>query len=541
MPNPSTTSNAPRRTSANDLVDLNSPTSPLDGPSFGSHSHIPLPPRMSLIPGLASSLKSRYVFYYGATMMDNKKHNFSSHPSPLIKFDQINVNGLCSSVRQQHLLNFFLHSSFGVLSLNDTCCLTSSSAKFTFKTEQSQYNFRSYWACSSSSHPHDSVNIPFTNTFRRSIHRTTIFLGNFNVNDIAYSSYPSRHFKLLRLLTSQYFTDYQAHSSSLTGPDNTYFYNNGSSRLDYIWSSPGFPAPGLFFQVVLCPDLMDRPFTDHCVLITIFDFNSCLAILAKSRLKQKKEERSFFAYTSTTVKQWDKFSSHVNAGFQLDATVSGPYVDYDFSQLSLDKLWHIFKQIVLGAAIEHLPQKHISNTYRHSYSPDFTKLIAINKFLDRFLFRLTTSRPSHPAQILQMTAALLIKLKELATLLPEYTIPTYTTSPSSSFKAFLRSQKSLVSAYLTVKFAQHTSDFIEYFTALRDEHFSSSLGTFIDSALSIERRSIMLDQVLVVLDSKPTFLTDPADIKQAAVAHFQSVVSQDLEEYIYNSDPDPKF
>ncbi|PKY37048.1 hypothetical protein RhiirB3_461174 [Rhizophagus irregularis] len=49
------------------------------------------------------------------------------HPPPV----QINVNDLCSPIRQLHLLNYFLHSSFGVLSLNDTH-LTSSSAKFIY-------------------------------------------------------------------------------------------------------------------------------------------------------------------------------------------------------------------------------------------------------------------------------------------------------------------------------------------------------------------------------------------------------------------------
>ncbi|CAB4432326.1 unnamed protein product [Rhizophagus irregularis] len=120
------------------------------------------------------------------------------------------------------------------------------------------------------------------------------------------------------------------------------------------------------------------------------------------------------------------------------------------------------------------------------------------------------------------------KLKELAVLLPDYTIPTYTSSPVSAFKSFLRSQKSLVLAYLTIKFAQHTSDSIEYYTTLHDKYFLSSLRNFIDSALSVECRSIVLDRVLVILDSKLTLLTDPTDIKLAAVAHFQSVVSPPL-------------
>ncbi|CAB4415499.1 unnamed protein product [Rhizophagus irregularis] len=520
-------------------------------------------------------------------MMDNKKHNFSPHPSPLIKFGQINVNGICSPVRQQHLLNFFLHSSFGVLSLNDTR-LTPSSAKFIFKNEHSQYNFRSYWACSSSSRPHDGVGILLRYPLHKHVqtidswegrlikidlffHQTkislislynppsgsvhyndcsallvkltswldyarshnyhVIILGDFNIDEISHSSYSPRHFRLMRLLTSHYFIDHQSHFFSSSNPNNTYFHNGGASRLDYIWSSPGFSAPALFSHVTPCPDLLDRPFTDHHALITVFDFSSCLAILAKSRFKQKKEGRVIFTYNSVNDDQWINFSSEVNSRLYLDFNISGPYADFDFSRLSLDKLWHTLKRIILGAAIEHLPKKTVSNTFRHSYPPDLTKLIAINKFLDKLLFRLTTSRPSRPAQLQQLLSALPRHLKDLTTLIPDFTIPAYSASLLSVFKSFLRSQKSLVSAYLSVRFAQYTSESIEYYTALRDDYFSSSPGTFIDSALSVEQRSIVLDRVLVVLDSKPTLLTDPSDIKQAAVAHFQSVVSPPLTQY----------
>ncbi|EXX55523.1 hypothetical protein RirG_224750 [Rhizophagus irregularis DAOM 197198w] len=44
----------PRRLNDN-LMDFSSPVSPSNGPNFTAHSHIPLPPRMSLIPGPATS------------------------------------------------------------------------------------------------------------------------------------------------------------------------------------------------------------------------------------------------------------------------------------------------------------------------------------------------------------------------------------------------------------------------------------------------------------------------------------------------------
>ncbi|GBC48758.2 hypothetical protein GLOIN_2v1475603 [Rhizophagus irregularis DAOM 181602=DAOM 197198] len=387
-------------------------------------------------------------------MMDNNNHNFSPHPSFLIKFGQLNVNGLCSPVRQQHLLNFFLHSSFGALSINDTR-LSPSNAKFIFKNEHSQHHFKSYWACSSSSRPHDGVGILLRNPLHKhvqtidpwngrllkldlffhqtkisiisiyyppsgSVHQSicndliakllswldyarannyfVVILGDFNADVIAHSNYSPNHFKLLRLLSSRFFTDHQAHSST-NGPDPTFFHDNGSSRLDYIWSSPGFPAPGLFSQVVTCPNLFDRPFTDHKVLTTVFDFSSCLAILAKSRLKQKKEMLD------------DSLRVYLDRQY---------HPNFDFSSLSLDRMWHALKAAIISAAIETLPFQKVSNTHRHSYSPELTKLIAINKFLDRFLYRLTTRHSNRPTQIAQMTAALPSHLENLATLLPDY-------------------------------------------------------------------------------------------------------------------------
>src|SRR5688572_16656902 len=91
-------------------------------------------------------------------MMDNKKHNFSPHLSPLFNFGQLNVNGLVSPVRQIHLLNYFLHSSLSVLSLNDTR-ISPLNIKSIYKSEHSQYNFRSYWASSSSNHSHSGVGL----------------------------------------------------------------------------------------------------------------------------------------------------------------------------------------------------------------------------------------------------------------------------------------------------------------------------------------------------------------------------------------------
>ncbi|PKB94993.1 hypothetical protein RhiirA5_437603, partial [Rhizophagus irregularis] len=230
----------------------------------------------------------------------NSSNNSSFSSSPLINFGQINVNGLCSPVRQLHLLNYFLHSSFGVLSLNDT-----------------------------------------------------------------------------RLTSS-----------------------------------------------------------------------------TKARLKQKSEKRTIFLYKNIKEDTWDIFSDEVNSRLELYLATHHPSI-FSLSALSLDKLWHALKRSILGGAIESLPFQHVSNTHHHKYPPELTMLIAINKFLDRLLFKLTTSRISRPAQILQMINSLPIQLILLKSLLTDYTIPDYSTTPLPAFVKFLRSQKALVSAFLFTQFHQH--------------------------------------------------------------------------------------
>ncbi|PKB94476.1 hypothetical protein RhiirA5_438670, partial [Rhizophagus irregularis] len=121
-------------------------------------------------------------------------------------------------------------------------------------------------------------------------------------------------------------------------------------------------------------------------------------------------------------------------------------VEFDFSSLSLDRMWHALKAAILSAAIETLPFQKVSNTHRHSYSPELTKLIAINKFLDCLLYRLTTRHFNQPTQISQMITALPAHLENLASLLPDYSVPTYSRTPVTEFKSFLRSQKNLQAA-----------------------------------------------------------------------------------------------
>lgn len=62
------------------------------------------------------------------------------------------------------------------------------------------------------------------------------------------NSYSQQNFRLLCLLSSYYFMDHQAYSSFLTCLDPTFYHDNGSSHLDYIWS--WISCPGLFSHII---------------------------------------------------------------------------------------------------------------------------------------------------------------------------------------------------------------------------------------------------------------------------------------------------
>ncbi|PKB94411.1 hypothetical protein RhiirA5_386670, partial [Rhizophagus irregularis] len=279
--------------------------------------------------------------------------------------------------------------------------------------------------------------------------------------------------------------------------------------------------PNIIALMLLLP-VCNWKFLMLLVYIRIFLPNLFLfRYFSQSQIKTKKRTTHHFLYKNLKEDTWDTFSNEVNSRLELYLATHHPSIS-SLLALSLDKLWHALKHSILGGAIVSLPFQHVSNTYHHKYPPELTMLIAINKFLNRLLFKLTTSRPGRLAQISQMINSLPTQLTLLKSLLIDYTIPIYSTTPLPVFVKFLHSQKALVSAYLFTQFQQHRLNSVEYYTALRDEHFSTSPGSFISSALSVEHRSIILDRVLVVIDSKPTLLTDPLDIKQAAIKYFQS-------------------
>ncbi|GBC32916.2 hypothetical protein GLOIN_2v1782587 [Rhizophagus irregularis DAOM 181602=DAOM 197198] len=348
----------------------------------------------------------------------------------------------------------------------------------------------SYWAPSpSNSRPHDGVGLLLRHPLHKHVQKIDPWKGRLLKLDLFFHQtkisiisvyippYHSIHYKECDAIVAQLNlwldkTRSNNYHVVILGPSPIFYHQNSSSRLDYIWSSPGFPAPGLFSHVESCPKLNDNQFTDHRVLITAFDFNSCFATLAKARLKQKSEQRTIFLYKNIKEDSWMTFSNEVNSRLELYLATHYPSIS-SLSALSLDKLWHALKRSILGSAIDSLPFQHVSNTHHHKYPPELTMLIAINKFLDRLLFKLTTSRPSRPVQISQMINSLPTQLILLKSLLTDYTIPSYSTTPLPTFVKFLRSQKALVSAYLSTQFHQHRVDSIEYYTALRDEHFST--------------------------------------------------------------------
>jgi hypothetical protein len=95
----------------------------------------------------------------------------------------------------------------------------------------------------------------------------------------------------------------------------------------------------------------------------------------------------------------------------------------------------------------------------------------------------------------------------------------------NKFKGILRPIQRFISAKLTLGWNNHKQDAMKIAIAERNANFYEDKGKFIRSSLNREKRSIVLDRVLVTDTSDvPQLLVTPDDIHAAAIKHFQNIV-----------------
>ncbi|GET57953.1 RNA-directed DNA polymerase from mobile element jockey-like [Rhizophagus irregularis DAOM 181602=DAOM 197198] len=251
----------------------------------------------------------------------------------------------------------------------------------------------------------------------------------------------------------------------------TFHRNDQITRVDYVWSCPLLKR----FALTACIfDAQDICTSDHNPVITYYDMSLLFASTKLARARQlKRQTCRIFKFDTVTDIQWTEFADKADA---LSANAT-------------------------------LPSSTVGNNYTPKVPKDLEILTQHYRFLNRLMhsIRLLRKYPSsYSAAHEHKWSTHLIRLQNILQLYKKV----FTFVPTLPF--------SLSSYFQDSSIRAHLDD--------RNNNFKTDLSSFIESALSRTRRRITLDRVFIDHPTHPQLLTDPKDIDDAVVNHFQNFV-----------------
>ncbi|PKY32802.1 DNase I-like protein [Rhizophagus irregularis] len=307
--------------------------------------------------------------------------------------------------------------------------------------------------------------------------------GDFNIYlDTFYPIYFNRLFTAFQR-AYRLFYHFLSHSYEETFPVNasdslsTFHRDVQITRIDYVWSCPmlkGFALTSYIF------DAQDTCFSDHNPIITYFDDSLLVASVKAARAKQlQRQTRRIFKFDSVTAQQWESFSDHTDSLCDVPPST--------FSSWHINQQCEYLHSRIVKAANVSFPSVTVENQHTPTMPKDLEKVI-----------------PSPPI---------------LSTSLSTYR--------QDDFSFLLKSLKTISSALYGLLLLQE-KDFQDSSIRAklddRDNNFETDISSFIDSALSRTRCRITLDHIFIDHPTQPKLLTDPHDIDNAVVNHFQNSV-----------------
>src|SRR6266498_139705 len=384
---------------------------------------------------------------------------------------------------------------------------------------------------------------------------TCITMGDFNVDAFQYNDLlsspqyrtPVKFSLLERLIYDNYLDNCAIHNDS---PLPTYTYHNSNtnisshSRLDYIWLSPNFPLDDIIHSELL--DTTPYYDSDHFMLTTHISFTSVNSTLSKARLKQKHESRRIVLHQSITINQWDQFRLRID-----DILKTSPKFSINSS---MNVKWLNLKQLIRDTALKLFPKKPVSNTH-HSQLPNHLSLMkhhlaylsASYACFSEYIIRYDPSKITlHWSDRFNKLSHIIshYRLQDPNFSLVRYFPPSSSTLDTTillkSTKQCIAHTKRILAKRLNTELSSYNFSRIKDFSESRCENFFANKGKFISSALSRVKRFITLDRVLITDDNlRSRLLTDPNEIKKAAVSHYQDSVPQPIpRSYNISSFPD---
>ncbi|GBC51817.2 RNA-directed DNA polymerase from mobile element jockey-like [Rhizophagus irregularis DAOM 181602=DAOM 197198] len=356
--------------------------------------------------------------------------------------------------------------------------------------------------------------------------------GDFNMHlDTFYPIYfnrPSiasqRAYRLLyHLLSYGYEETIPVNASDSLG---TFHRDDQVTRIDYIWSCPMLKSFALTSYIF---DAHDTCSSDHNPVITYFDDSLLVASIKVAHAKQlQRRTRRIFKFDSVTAQQWDSFSTRTDSLCDVPPST--------FSTWHINQQCEYLHSRIVKAANASLPSVTIGNQHTPTMPKDLEALTQHYRFLSCLLhsIRLLCKYPSTYYNRYERTwSTHFIRLQKILHLYKKV-IPSPSILPTSlstcrqdDFKCLLVSLKTISCALhglLLLKEKDFQDSSIRAKLDDRDNNFETDISTFIDSALSRTRRRITLDRVFIDHPTQPKLLTDPHDINDAVIKHFQTSV-----------------
>ncbi|GBB98574.1 hypothetical protein RclHR1_32690001, partial [Rhizophagus clarus] len=183
-----------------------------------------------------------------------------------------------------------------------------------------------------------------------------------------------------------------------------------------------------------------------------------------------------------------------------------------------------------------LPTHTVGNDHTPKLPKDLETLIQHYRFLNRVLHSIRLLR-KHPHTLSsshdRKWSNYLIRLNNIfnlnqsifssAPVLPSSLLSCRTDNFNYLFRTLSHASKLLRGLHLLKE--KEFQDFsIKAHLASRDQNFDTDISSFINSALSHSRRRIVLNRVFIDHPIAPQLLTDPKDVSDAVVNHFQNAV-----------------
>ncbi|GES88005.1 hypothetical protein GLOIN_2v1814043 [Rhizophagus clarus] len=340
----------------------------------------------------------------------------------------------------------------------------------------------------------------------------SIVLGDFNLSYEKYQQKllqgksPSPQEAIFDKLDNEFhFVDVTALLESDTSKITTFDAAAGSSRIDYIWISPGV------FNNILshCISVVDSFTTDHKLV------SASLLMPNLSQHRSPTNHKTVFNFKDMSTEQWDEYQKYVELRFT--------HYNDKLKPTEINSKWISIKLAIQDASRyknaenEYLiPQRTCSfrGSHRIHFSPLYEKLRTILKCIKAC--RKALKRPSY--EFLDL-------YKESVEIAISY--DTTLTVPFASDSTFNIIKLMELKDILTIEYNNDLRESqlqkIKEATIIRESNLDGNQGKVIKSVMEHEVRSIVLDKVI---DTDPTtnvdvLLTNPKDIKRKVNDHFQ--------------------